>query len=311
MRSREDGWTLVVLVVLLTVALIAIVGVGTAVAEGMRVSLLRVNEAKAAYLAQAGVMDAIRAFEQGTDRSWALGEHQVTAPLKEVFIRLSTLPQRDFLFVDMVPASWQILGGQSRLRNWTLRNTRTIGSGTPPAGSLTVTGMRVEWTGVAPPGGGACALPAECVTSVIFGSGMLSCPADWFGSAWAGQVIDVPDCVLSSNTAQVTSNQIRWNTTAVAARGADVTITFIMSDAGSCVPVSSAAESNPLLEHCQRTVRFLNAGPNVGLLTVRSIGEARYLPFAYNRAVRAEYRDTSSSAGAAPPDRIISWVEED
>ena len=99
-RPAQRGWTLLLLVLLLVVALIATVGIGIAVSEGLRAALSRLNQTKAFYLAHAGVMDAIACYlSPGGGKWFALGEFSVVP--NEVFIRPLTSPQRDFLLWEL------------------------------------------------------------------------------------------------------------------------------------------------------------------------------------------------------------------
>lgn len=298
---NRSGWTLMALVILLAVALIALAGISSGLAEGMRANLVSINQTKAIYLAYAGVMDAIRSYETGAGGRWfSLGEVPVVAP-NEVFIRPLT-SQRDVLLVNMASAALTSAQGgtTSNLTKWSVRN---VGPASP---GITITKLRVEWTQAVPPD------PSERVTLVGL-NGQPPCQVLWSGSKSSGEEIDIPDCVLSSNTV-VGSNLIRFNRGAIALRNPlTITVTFIMADAGSlsgCTGVPPASESDPLLEHCQRTVRFVRGGPNAGLFTVRSSGEVRGSPFTIRRTVRAEFRDTSSHPAVAPPNRILAWAEE-
>ena len=297
---NRSGWTLVALIVLLAVALIALAGVGSGVAEGMRGGLLNVNQTKAVYLAYAGVMDAIRSYQTSSGgRAYALGEFPVVAPT-EVFIRPLTSPQRDVLLVDLSPASLRYdAPTQARLINWRLRN---VGPASP---GVTMTKMVVSWTQTS-----IAQQTSEWVTQVNFGPLLPSCT--WTGTARSGEEIDIPDCALSNNNL-IGSTQLFFNRGDIALRlPMTVTIRFIMSDAtapSGCVGAPPASEAEPLLETCQRTARFVRGGPNVGLFTVRSVGEVREPPFTARRSVRAEYRATSSTFTAFP-NTLISWIEK-
>ncbi|MBI2495964.1 MAG: hypothetical protein HYW10_05315 [Candidatus Omnitrophica bacterium] len=295
----QSGWTLVALIVLLAVALIALAGVGSGVAEGLRAGLVRVNETKAAYLASAGILDAVRSYQTGDGGlAYALGEFPVVAP-SEVFIRPLASPQRDFVLVDMSRARLDQVAGSSRLRDWTLRN---VGPASP---GPTLTTMVVDWTQAVPPD------PSERVQAVLMLGG--PCTLVWEGSQGPGEEIDIPDCQLSSN-AMVGITQIWFTGTAVASRNPMViTVKFIMADAptlNGCAGARPASEADPLLENCQRTAQFVKNGLNAGLFTIRSIGEVRESPFTTRRGVRAEFRATSNVPGVMPRNQIISWIDE-
>ncbi|MBI3011172.1 MAG: hypothetical protein HYY58_01590 [Candidatus Omnitrophica bacterium] len=297
---NRSGWTLVALIVLLAVALITLAGIGSGVAEGMRGGLLNVNQTKAVYLAYAGVMDAIASYQAARGgNAYTLGEVPVVAP-SEVFIRPLTSPQRDFLLVDMSPASLRYDSPtQARLINWRLRN---VGPASP---GVTMTKLVVAWTQTS-----ISQEKSEWVTQVSFGPLLPSCT--WTGKARSGEEIDIPDCALSTNNL-IGSTQMFFNRGDIALRlPMTVTIRFIMGDAtapSGCVGAPPASEADPLLENCQRTAQFVSGGPRVGLFTVRSIGEVREPPFTARRSVRAEYRATSSTF-IAFPNTLISWIEE-
>lgn len=331
--AASGGWSLIALIVLLSVAIIALVGVSSAVADGLRISLSRVNETNALYLAHAGIMDAIASYRSGTTgNNWfelncfgnATGCDD-NPPLNfgtdEVFLRDPSdplgFPQRDFLLVDLSnetdnPAVRRRSATTATFDDWELRRVSSNKV-------LTLTGLEVRWTGA-----GA----SQHVTRVCLG-------ADWNSGgsncytlpvpAVSGALINltsIPHSTLNDN-AWLSNNHVLFDFRIDQVSNLVVTLTVRFSDGPSCTATDIALPNAPtmadlpairqaqLTEQCQRTAVWAKTdnAQNWGLFTVRASGEVRAAPVTTGRRkLRAEYR--AHATNASQRNQIISWTEE-
>lgn len=340
-RPAQRGWTLLALIVLLAVALLIIVGVSLAVAAGWRVTLVRAHQARAWYLAHAGVMDAIAGYRPGTtvDDEFDLGcfgndpacdNSLLNLGPGEVFIRADGTPQRDVLLVDMSNQGTQTpvitrRTSQSTFDNWELRRISANKD-------LTVRALQVRWTG---------AVSTERVRRVCLN-------ANWNVVGWgasggcfaanvtAGTTIPLPNPNFTlSNNNWVSNNHVLFNIKLDVRIPLVVVVTLLMSDDADCIPDIAAGCAPPdgplpnaptladlgslrqaqVTENYRRTAVWVVRSAidpandeNWGLWTARATGEYRADGVSAARGLRAEYRAHASSAGQQS--QIIAWQEQ-
>ena len=307
--QKSAGWSLIALIVLLTVALITLVGVGSAVAQGLRLGFSRTNDVKALYLAHAGVMDATAGYMTAgpnpQPQNWfPLGEFSVGT--NEVFVRRTTNPERDFLLTDTSAASVQARGGGlSSFDSWRIQQVSSNKA-------LTISALEVRWTGA------AGAVQRVCLDA-NWNSGSCFTPPN--PKPAAGALINIPDRPLDNTL--LTNNHIVFTTNINPVPSLVIVVTFYMGGINSC-PSDPAYPSNAptlsdlptlrqiqLTENCRRTMVYVDtdATQNWGLFTIRSIGEVRDDPFKASRALRTEFRPVTG--GSSPStNQIIAWREE-
>jgi len=320
-RNRH-GWSLIALIVILAVALSVLTGLSVAVAENLQLGAVRANEAKALYLANAGIMDAIASyqpshppgndwFELGCFGSAPACDNSPNLNLgpREVFVRQTTDPQRDFLLADMTSARIKRIGGggggprPSFFDRWELQRVASNKT-------LTIDAMIVRWTD---------AVASEYVTSLQVAGQTTSGL-----SVQAGLPIVLNAPVTLANNAWQSDNRVDFNVDLSSRSNLIIVLTFLMSDRVGCVetpglpviPANPTTANLPLIravqlrETCQRTTVWWNGNnqENWGLFTVRATGEVRASPFMGRRRLRAEYR--ARAAVGPKRNQIISWREE-
>jgi len=283
--KRAAGWTLVLLIVILSSAFVAMAGSSLALSESRRVTSLRQNEIRAFYLAQAGIMRAIYDFRSG---GVLTGEHVVEAgPAPgtdddDVFI-IGLIPTDD-VGVDMSNAKIVQPGGgeklcgvsRDRLQSFKIKNT-----GSDP---VTITHMIVTWEPV---------MAGEGVIRIDLSSS----GADWASPGCApvaaGTPIDIePDRTLGSSPPHF--NVRVWFATTNMETKEYIEVTFLMADGSQ---VSGRFDPD---ESGQSGTRY----------RVSSTGEARRgaFPLVSWRTLEAEYQldDPEDPDG---PGRIL-WYRE-
>ncbi len=273
------GWLLVSLIVLVSIAIIALIGISFFLTEHFRVTSLRQNQTKAIYLAQAGVMQAIYDFRSNAGIS--LGEQTVAAgPAAgtsddDVFILGGQMA--DFFLVNLKPArfvSGTVCGiSGRRLQDWPLRNVVAA----PPT-SLTATTMSAAWGNDL----GERIMRIDLNTAantVWWAPGCQTCTAACQGVP-AGTLLNITDQTIGAWPARWNQNRIWFSGGAAMASKPWVEITFNLSDGTS------------------RTARYepAFAGRSADF-TIKSVGEVRrgafpFAPFPLTpwRRLQAEHR---------------------
>jgi len=334
-RRQSNGWSLIALIVILTVALSVLTGLSVAMAENLHLGVVRSNEAKALYLADAGVMDAIASYQPGDTpgNDWfelgCFGSDPAcdnTPSLnfgpREVFVRQMTNPQRDVLLVDMSsqgasqsPRVRPLRMGRQRWSYFDRWELRRVASNQP----LAIDAMAVRWTG---------ASAGERVMTVWVDGLSKFFTSNPNNGLQSGQQLDLqPDTPLNDNQwIGGSSNLITFNANLSNRTDLVIVLTFTMADAAGCIedpilpamPVAPATGDLPTLreiqlrENCQRTAVWVDGDKqnNWGLFTIRTAGEVRTDPFMGRRHLRAEYRAHASVGTQRDPYQIISWREE-
>ncbi len=271
----EQGWVLVGLIVILSSVFTAMSGVSLTLAESRRVLSLRENEIEAISLAQAGVMQALYDFRQGTGVRLGLQpDYTVDAGSlsgqsdDDVFIlgnEQANGPMADFLLVNMKPGSFATTGGGSsvcgsrnRFQSWVVRNVLANGGS-----SLVIDRMAISW-------------------SPNLGEGVLSIRLQNNNTVWttpscttppgSGTSINITDRAISPGQ-RWTDNRIYFTLDMSSKEW--IRVDFTMSDASTRSSRYEPGISN-------RSADF----------TIRSIGEVRKgaFPFVLWRRLQAEYR---------------------
>lgn len=274
------------LIVLVSGVFVAMAGVSLAIGQSRRALSLRQNATQAAYLAQAGVMQALYDVRRGAGIQ--LREYVVDsgpAPGSgddDVFLLAGKAA--DFLLVNMLPAvldRGSLPGGggvtRDRLRNWGLYNALRANS--PPTGlPLTITHLTASWASPGP-GEGVIRINLNG-TKVWPSSGQTGAPQP------SGTVIDIANVTIPSRTWR-TSNTIWFSTDGVMGSKAFIDVAFRMSD--------HVAGGDPL-QTSIRIARYTAAvATRSAELTVKSAGEVRRgaFPFVVWRRLQADYRITA------------------
>ena len=295
-RQSRRGWLLVGLIVLISAVILALAGITFYLTEHLRSVSLRQNQTKAAYLAQAGIMQAIYDFRfndgaiAGSDNCFTAGEYNATTgaignfPNEDVFILGGKAA--DFLMANMIPGVLNTgnlvgVGIRDRLQGWSVQNVLCA---LPPG----LTAVRIDWitvswaNAVAPPAEGVIRIEIPAGTRVWPQSGTASAPQA------SGTRLDITNTTIPVNTAR--SGVIWFTTNGVMTDGSTklpIDVTFEMSDHNQPTPIPPHWS----LRMGRHTPQANLAGRS-GSFTVKSVGEVRKgaFPFSVWRRVQAEYR---------------------
>ena len=282
--QQQDGWLLVGLIVLLSGVFIAMAGIALALGQSRQVISVRVNDTKAANLAQAGIMQALYDFRNGT--GVALGEGPPVDPGPaagtsddNVFILGGQMA--DVFLANLKSTAFQgasicSLTQRDRMQDWRVRNVLASG-GT----SAVLNTIQVSWS---------LDLGEKILRIDLDGTA-----ADWRDSTCvgvpSGTVIDLTSLPVSQRTIAPTqvwsTNRIWFNSTNVMANKAWINITFTLSDG-----TVRTAHYEPLVR--SRSADF----------TIKSVGEVRKgaFPFVTWRRIQTEYRLCNAAALASQCD---------
>lgn len=298
-RARQfdrAGWLLPGLILLISAVLLALGAITVFLTQHLRLASLRQQQAKALYLAQSGVMQAIHDFRfddsgiSGTDNGFRLGEYAVPTDTgvigsyadDDVFILGGQAA--DVLLVNMIAGGWataNICGSPSnrqRLQAWTIRNVLLTDSTAPtapdnlPDGMLVVIDrLMISWN----PDNG------ERVYRIDLLGNNNTVYNDCAGLA-SGQELNITNQTVAPSSEAVNriwfSRRTTENSppTLLMTNKNWIDIRFIMTD------------------NSVRRVRFLPATPLASSVnfTVKSVGEVRKGPFPFQswRRLQAEYR---------------------
>ena len=151
---------LIGLIIVITFLAIIVFGITTYIGEALRYNISNINQGKALYMAQAGVMAAIVDYEDGG--SW--DDAQDVNPVDELYYQLGE--DANFLRVDA--SSPRLFGGNKKLNGITLYNINA-------SDNIAISSLVVSWTS----DGG------ETLTNIDFAGGS----DEWTGSASSGNSI--------------------------------------------------------------------------------------------------------------------------
>lgn len=190
--------TLIVLVMIIALLGIIVAGIMSYTAEGLFFVTSNVNNEKAFYMAQAGIMRAIADFHNSGNVSWNYVTTQNVPAGSEFFYRVGEAA--NFFLVD---ASNSMLGG-STLQGIPIKNINS-------ANSITITSMIMEWSF----GGN--------ITGITLGGSSV-----WSGTAASGASLNITDFTLTAGQSfSADANQAFQFSNAISG---NIIATFIFSD---------------------------------------------------------------------------------
>ena len=196
---NKKGIILVEVIIVITLLAVIVSGITVYIGETLRFDVVTIQQDKALYAAQAGVMRAIVDYQDGgvwdSAQNVNLGDN--------VYYHVGE--DGNFLVVDA--SNSQISGGGRHLRRIPIQN---INAST----SITITDMVVSWTF-----GGD-------ISKVKLGGSTV-----WDDSASSPATLDITDFAISSGAAHAGNNDQKWEFDN--AVSGDVVVTFIFSDASS------------------------------------------------------------------------------
>lgn len=146
---NRGGYGLILFILVIAIIGILTAATGLLFANAGRELQLRIDDGKAYYLAQAGVMDCIQDWRvsNATDLNRRYDDQNITLTGNQLF---KTGCQANFAYFyfnggGTATAQWQNgSGSRRRLRRWNLRNIHVAEAGT--ADNIIVTQARVTWT---------------------------------------------------------------------------------------------------------------------------------------------------------------------
>lgn len=190
---------IVLIEVIIIVVLLAIVACGIAfyISEGLRFNITGINQAKALYMAQAGIMRSIVDYRD--DSLWNAGQN--VNVMAEFYYHLGR--NANFLWVDA--SSPQIAGKQ--VKRIPIKNINALNP-------ITITDMVVSWTF----GGN--------ITQVNLGGTNV-----WTGVASSPATLNITDFTLTAATSYSAAIDQIWQFSNNAS--GDVVVTFIFNDGSS------------------------------------------------------------------------------
>lgn len=193
---------LVEMIIIMVLLAIVAFGITSYIAESLEFSLTNINQEKALYMAQAGVMRAIVDFRDGG--LWSSVQNNNEAG-DEFYYHLGK--NANFLCVNA--ATPQLSGKQ--LKRIAIKNIHATSA-------ITITNIIVSWTF----GGN--------ITKVTLGSNTV-----WTGTASSPASLDISDFIIAAGVYYASNNDQIWefsgNVPSVAST--DVVVTFVFSDGSS------------------------------------------------------------------------------
>ncbi len=283
-RTRETGWLLVGLIVILSAVFLAMAGVALALAQSRQLLSVRENDTEAVYLAQAGVMQALFDFRDPGNggNGFALGQYIVDdGPGTQDDIFILGGKAADFLLANMISSvvDQGNLAGQprDRLRDWRMRNVLITA-----APVVRITHMSVAWENPTVPFGVGVIRIELNNTKVWPVVGQISTPQP------SGTLLNIIDHTIPANTVRV-RNTIWFSTTNIMSAKAFIDVTFRMSD--------HVASGNPL-DASIRTAHYTQqTSTRSADFTIKSVGQVQKgaFPFVTWRRIQAEYRICGSA----------------
>lgn len=225
-RSRaEAGAGLILLVMLIGILTLAFAGTMTQLTHLALQTQLSVDEARAVYLAQAGVMRAV--YDWRTDSNNEANRRY--AHLDETMIGnqgYRTGCQADFVYYSFdlgQNAEWVTSGGRRRLRRFRMRNIHTSIGGT--SDNVTVTHVKVSWS----PAGSAMLRAVSLNGTSVVPAGSYASGTEIALSGTAAQRTRTPGQTWSGN-----NTYLEWTDTSVP-DPVSVTVQWTFADDGSTV----------------------------------------------------------------------------
>ncbi len=196
---NKRGIILVEVIIIITLLAIIVSGITVYIAQTLRFDVVSIQQDKALYAAQAGVMRAIVDYQDGG--MW--DSAQDVSLDGNVYYQLGE--DANFLVVDA--SNSQISGGGSHLRRIPIQNINA-------SNSITITDMVVSWTF-----GGD-------IDRVRLGGASV-----WNDQESSPATLDITDFTITSGTSYTGNNQQRWQFDDDIS--GDIVVTFIFSDGSS------------------------------------------------------------------------------
>jgi len=193
-----DNKGIVLIVVVIVIALLGIIAVGVTsyITEALQFNIMNINQEKALYMAQAGVMAAI--VDYSDDGAWSPAQNvNVTG---EFYYHAGQ--DANFLLVDA--SNPETSGGGRHLRKIPIQNINSTSS-------ITITDMIVSWTS----GGNITKVKLDGTTV-------------WDSTAASPASINITDFSIASGVSHTGNNDQKWEFSQ--AISGDVIVTFIFSD---------------------------------------------------------------------------------
>jgi len=139
-KKSQRGFGLIILVMLIAVSAILIASTTLMMKNAVAQIQLQIDQTKAYYLAQSGVMRAIHNWfiSSATDTSRRYAELNTTITGNQIF---KTGSQANFAYFSFNSADWQT--SNTILRAWNIRNIHSTNS-------ITVKSVKISWSPAAP-----------------------------------------------------------------------------------------------------------------------------------------------------------------
>jgi len=195
---NNKGIVLIVIVIVIALLGIVAVGVTSYITEALQFNVMNINQEKALYMAQAGIMAAI--VDYSDDGAWSPAQNiNVTG---EFYYHVGEDQDVNFLIVDA--SNPETSGGGKHLRKIPIHNIHS-------ADSITITDMVVSWT---------------------FGGNITKVKLDgttvWDSTAASPASLNITDFSIASGVSHTGNNDQKWEFSQ--AISGDVIVTFIFSD---------------------------------------------------------------------------------
>jgi len=253
---RHKGFALIAVIMIVVLMAIVALGIAVYVSQSFNYNIASIDQQRAFYAAQAGVMAAIADYEDDglvtaqTDAQIASGTYYSFGGASTFFIADCSSPR--------IIAS---------------RKIKDISMTNVGASSLTITHMQVSWT----PDGG------ENLISIDFGRGA----AEWSGTASSGTNIDITDYTIPASTTEndvwldwaVGSDITSMTISAVITFSDGSTVEIMLLNAGSGSDNAMMITSTGKVETNYTWQRTLKAGYDIGTGEIISWEESQdHLP---------------------------------
>jgi hypothetical protein len=293
-KRSVRGWLLVGFIIVLTFVFVVLAGVVFFLSEHRKILSHHLNQARAVYLAQAGIMHALYEFRrnEGIERkAYSLANPAGPAPGASEDAFTIGGKDGDFLLANMIPAAILRIAviRTDLLHSWTLRNALRNDQ-------ITITHMRVSWNPV-PKGQG--------VRRILLGNTKVyPCGGGFWSSnpAQSGQLIDLGVCKFDIDPNTEVGDNIVFIRSQNGMGNASIDVEFRLSD--------HVASANPLDASLSVGHYFPPGGATRSAdIVLKSVGEvrSRSFPFVTWRRLRAQYR--MFGVGLTDPGSVIGYTE--
>ena len=196
---NKKGIILVEVIIVITLLAIIVSGITVYIGETLRFDVVSIQQDKALYAAQAGVMRAIVDYQDG-----GIWDSAQDVNLSDnVYYHVGE--DANFLVVDT--SNSQISGGGDRLRRIPIQNINA-------SSSITITDMTVSWT-----------FGGDIERVRLGGSSV------WNDQSISPATLEIADFTITSGTSHTGNNDQRWQFEN--SISGDVIVTFIFSDGSS------------------------------------------------------------------------------